>query len=471
MPRPNGSPARWCARAASVVLTLCAPMLGAQSVQHVDAARLDSIVHAHFDNKGLVGLAVGVMHDGKVVLAKGYGMANLERRVAVTPNTMFPIGSVTKQFTCGAVLMLEEEGKLRMTDRVSAYFPTLTRANDITLADLGGMTAGYRDYYPLDYVDREMRRDVSAQQIMDAYATRPLDFDPGTRWSYSNTNFTILGAITEKVSGQSLGAFLSTRIFAPLGMTHTSFDAPTNGAPTATGYRSWALAEPSPSTPEGKGWTGAAGAIWSTPADLLTWDLALVTGKVIGPASYRALATPRRLTDGRSTGYGCGESITETGPAIMLSHGGAVSGSVTSNVVLPASRSAVVLLANSEISLGALSNALVTTLLPQADVPKIAGLAAQDALRAYLTQLAAGRVDRATLSDDFNAELTPALERAAAASIAARGGIRNVTIVGLRERGGMEVASFQLMVGKTAAVGTMYRAPNGRIEQVLFTQR
>ncbi|HEX3866704.1 MAG TPA: serine hydrolase domain-containing protein [Gemmatimonadaceae bacterium] len=461
-----------CARrlAPASALIMLATAARAQ-VSPIDPAVLDSIVHAHFDGKGIVGLAVGVMQNGRVVLAKGYGQASLERSTPVTPTTAFPIGSVTKQFTCSTVLLLAEAGKLSMTDRVSKYFPKLTRASEVTLADLGGMTAGYRDYYPLDFVDREMLKDVTEQDIVQEYATRPLDFDPGTRWSYSNTNFAILGAIAEQVSGQSLGALMSEKIFRRLGMTHTSFDPPTNGAAMATGYRSWALAAPTPAQPEGKGWTGAAGAIWSTPTDLLAWDLALVTGKAIGPASYKALTTPRRLKDGRSTGYGCGESITETGAAIMFSHGGAVSGSVTSNAVLPGTRSAVVLLANSETGLGALSNALVAKLLPQTDLPKIAGLSANDVLTAYLMQLAAGKVDRSTLSDDFNAHLTPALEQAAAASIKSLGGISNVQVVNRAERGGMEVAAFRMTVGKTPANGTMYRSPDGKIQQVLFTRQ
>lgn len=461
--------ARQLARVSAFVLV--AATAQAQAASSTDPAVFDSIVHAHFDGKGIVGLAVGVMRDGRVILAKGYGLASVARNIPVTPTTAFPIGSVTKQFTCSTVLLLAEAGKLRMTDPVAKYFPKLTRAGEVTLADLGGMTAGYRDYYPLDYVDREMLKDVTEQDILREYATRPLDFDPGTRWSYSNTNFAILGAIAEQVSGQSLGTLMSQRLFGRLGMTHTSFDPPTNGAAMATGYRSWALAAPTPAQREGKGWTGAAGAIWSTPTDLLAWDLALVTGKAIGPASYTALTTPRRLKDGRSTGYGCGEGITETGPAIMFSHGGAVSGSVTSNVVLPGTRSAVVLLANSETGLGALSNALVAKLLPQTDLPTIAGPPASDALTAYLTQLAAGKVDRSKLSDDFNAQLTPALEKAAAASIASLGGISNVQVVNRAERGGMEVAAFRMMVGKTPANGTMYRSPDGKIQQVLFTRQ
>jgi D-alanyl-D-alanine carboxypeptidase len=457
--------------AAIAVLWLSAAHLAAQTAPPVTAAELDSIVQANIAGKEIVGLSVGVMQDGKLVLAKGYGMASLATRTPVTPSTMFPIGSVTKQFTCSAALLLAEDGRLRMSDRVSQYFPSLTRASEISLLDLGQHVSGYRDYYPLDYVDREMQKDVTADAIIEEYATRPLDFDPGTRWSYSNTNFTILGAVVERVSGRSFGTFLADRIFTPLGMSHTSFDPPTGGAAIATGYSYWALNDPTPAQPEAKGWTGGAGAIWSTPTDLLAWDLALVTGKVLSPASYSMLTTARRLADGRSTGYGCGEGIDDRGQAIVLSHGGAVSGSVTQNTVLPATRSAVVLLANSETGLGAISRALVAKLVPQVDVPKIAGLGALEAAKAYLSQLATGKVDRSTLSDDFSAHLTPEREQAAAASLSRLGPITDVEVVGGSERGGMEVVGLRFQVGKVPASGSMYRTPDGKIQQVLFGRR
>jgi CubicO group peptidase (beta-lactamase class C family) len=264
---------------------------------------------------------------------------------------------------------------------------------------------------------------------------------------------------------------LAERVFTVVGMRHTSFDPPTNGSAIVTGYTSWALDEPTPAQPEGKGWTGAAGAIWSTPTDLLAWDLALVTGKVLSPASYATLTTARRLKDGRSTGYGCGDGVNDRGAAIMLTHGGAVSGSVAQNTVLPALRSAVVLLANSETALGGLSNAIVAKLLPQVDVPKIAGLTALDAAKTYLSQLAAGKVNRSTLGADFNAHLTPEKERAAVASLSRLGAITNVQIATTAERGGMEVAGIRFIVGKTAATGSMYRTPDGKIQQFLIIRQ
>ena len=457
----------------AAVAALLAPAAHAQSAPLINSSELDSLIRAMISDKGMVGLSVGVMQGGKVVFTKGYGVASAATAAPVTPTTMFPIGSVTKQFTCSAVLLLAEDKKLSMRDPVAKYFPKLTRAREITLLDLGQHVSGYRDYYPLDFVDREMQKDVTDDAIIEEYATRPLDFDPGTRWSYSNTNFTILGRVAERVSGETLGAFMARRIFGPLGMTHTSFDPPTSDAGRASmavGHSSWALNAPGPATPEAKGWTGPAGAVWSTPADLLSWDLALVSGKLLSPASYAMLTTARRLKDGRSTGYGCGDGVNDRGAAIILSHGGAVSGSVAVNTVLPASRSAVVLLANSEIGLGALNGAIVAKLLPQVDVPKIAGLSARDAATAYLAQLASGKVDRGTLGEDFSAFLTPEREQSAAQSLSKLGAITNVEIVRTAERGGMEVAVVRFSVGSVKANGSMYRSPDGKIQQFLITK-
>ena len=186
------------------------------SAQAVNAAQLDSIIRRAVADKHLVGLSVGVMQDGKIVLAKGYGVKTLGTTDSVTPRTMFAIGSVTKQFTCSALMILAEEKKLSLTDPVAKYFPKLTRAKDITLLDLGGHLSGYRDYYPLDFVDNEMQKPATADAIIDEYATRPLDFEPRSRYSYSNTGFLILGRVIEKASGQPFGEFITKRLFTPL---------------------------------------------------------------------------------------------------------------------------------------------------------------------------------------------------------------------------------------------------------------
>ncbi len=438
----------------------------AASVPPVNVAQLDSIIRATLISKHLIGLNVGVAQNGKIVLAKGYGLRALGGHDSVSAETMFAIGSVTKQFTCSLTLLLAQDGKLSMQDPVAKYFPNLTRASDISLLELGQHVSGYRDYYPLDFVDREMQHDQTQDSIIAEYATRPLDFDPGTRWSYSNTNFLILGRVIEKVSGQSYSSNLTQRILTPVGMQHTQFE-PTRGGPNmASGYTTFAFGPPFPALPEGRGWAGTAGAIWSTPTDLLTWDLAVIGGKVLSADSYAILTTPRRLADGRSTGYGCGDGVNDRGQAVVLEHGGAVSGFVAENIVVPATRSAIVMLANTDFgSLDSLGRVILDKLLPHPDVPTVTGPTAQVAAQTFLTGLQQGRVDRSTLGDDYSAFLRPELVAQARKSLRP---ISGVEVRRLSERGGMEVASVRFKMGSAVGDALMYRTPDGKIQEVLF---
>jgi D-alanyl-D-alanine carboxypeptidase len=454
---------------ASPVTQTTAPSVATPAL---NVAEIDSLIQRVVASKQLVGLSVGVMQDGKVVLAKGYGFRSLDPKLPVTPATMFGIGSVTKQFTCSAALLLEQQGKLSMRDPVAKYFPSATRAKDITLLELGQHVSGYRDYYPLDFVVREMAKPEPTDTVIARYATRPLDFEPGSRWSYSNTNFLILGKAVEAAAGQPIGTFLKERIFTPVGMSRTSFDRTPNDSNTALGYTSYALASPTLAAPEAQGWIGAAGAIWSTPTDLLAWDLALIEGKVLSPASFAKLTTPRELTDGRMTTYGCGLGVQKTGDALIYAHGGGIAGIVTQNLMIPATRSAIVTLANADFAAtGEITSALIAKLTPHVDVPKVAGLPALEAAKAFLTSIEQGKVDRSMLGDDFNALLTDAQIAKDRASLAAHGKVSDVVVRRTVERGGMEVAIVEYKIGTTAARTSMYRTPDGKIQQFLINRQ
>lgn len=458
--------------AAPETIPVVQPPVATAMVPAINVDEVDSLIQRVVTSKRLVGLSVGVMQDGKVVLAKGYGYRSLDPKLPVTPTTMFGIGSVTKQFTCSSALLLEQEGKLSMNDPVAKYFPSATRAKDITLLELGQHVSGYRDYYPLDFVVREMARPEPTDTVIARYATRPLDFEPGSRWSYSNTNFLILGKAVEAASGQAIGTFMKQRIFTPIGMSRTAFDRLPNDTNTASGYTSYALADPTPVAPEAQGWIGAAGAIWSTPTDLLAWDLALIDGKVLSPASFAKLTTPRTLTDGRMTTYGCGLGVQKTGDALIYSHGGGIAGIVTQNIVIPSTRSGIVTLANSDFAAtGEIASALIAKLTPHVDVPKIAGPSALDAAKGFLTSVEQGKVDRSTLGDDFNALLSDAHLAKDRASLAALGKVTDIVVRRTVERGGMEVALVEYRVGTTPARTSMYRSPDGKIQQFLINRQ
>src|SRR5690242_19223218 len=241
-----------------------------------DPKAIDAFLEAQVGANDYVGLSVAIVRDGKVVLAKGYGKRSLKPEAPVETGTMFAAGSVTKQFTAACVFLLAEDGKLSVRDPVAKWYPELTKAKEITLYDLMTHASGYTDYYPLDFVDRRMEKAIDPDQLLKEYAGTKLDFEPGRRWSYSNTGFVLLGRIVEKVSGKPFGEFLAERILKPLGMGHTVFD-PKDGQPAiAQGYTGFALGPPEPSKREAPGWIRAAGALYTTPSDLAKWDVALV---------------------------------------------------------------------------------------------------------------------------------------------------------------------------------------------------
>ena len=253
-----------------LVSSLLAGIVDRASGQIPDPAALDSLIATAAAEHHLIGVSVGVMVDGQVILARGYGVRSLESGDPVTPQTMLRIGSVSKQFTCAAALLLAQAKRLSLSDPVARYFPRLTRAREITLRELGGHLSGYLDYYPLDFVDRPMSQPRPVDSIIAGFAGLPLDFEPGTQYSYSNTGFLILGRVIEKVSGMPYDRFLERRVLLPLGLQHTRFD-PFPGAEPAAGYTAFALGAPGPAVRAGQGWLGGAGGLWSTPTDLLAW--------------------------------------------------------------------------------------------------------------------------------------------------------------------------------------------------------
>ncbi len=444
------------------------------SLASLAPADLDAFITRVVADQKAIGVTVGVMQDGKVIFNKGFGLASTGRNAPVTPTTLFAIGSVTKQFTCAVALQLEQEGKLSFDDRVSRYRADFGHANEITLRDLGNHVSGYRDYYPLDFVDRPMAKDIAEEDLLKAFTSKPLDFPPGTRYSYSNTGYLLLGQIASMVSRKPFEQLLQERIFTPLGMTQTRFE-PTRGAPgLAEGYTQFGLGPSELSIPEGKGWIGAAGGIWSTPEDLMKWDLALMDGKLLNAKSWKMMTSPRELTGGRSSAYGCGQQLRDRGPALVLLHSGGVSGFGARNAMIPSSRSAVVAIANADYSGGVLDtiqDAVLAKLMPAANAPKIAGPPAMEMALDLLRQIRAGAVNRSLLSDEYNAFLTPQRLASMSKSLQDAGEISQVQFGSIGERGGLEVSTLRMMAGVTPISTLMYRAPDGKIEEFLFSRR
>ena len=201
------------------------------------------------------------------------------------------------------MLLLAQEGKLTLEDPVSKYLPQLTRAREVTLRMLLSHTSGYQDYWPEDYVMTSMMVPTTAQHILDVWAEKPLDFDPGTQWQYSNTNFVIAGRIVEQISGMPLIDFLQKRIFVPLNMVDVyNADASRLPATDPVGYERYALGPPRPSPQEGAGWMFAAGELAMPAHDLALWDISMMNRALLSAASYSQMFTPVLLKSGKDSG-------------------------------------------------------------------------------------------------------------------------------------------------------------------------
>ena len=262
-------------RAMRIKITLAALLLAlplaAQSPADIDKAVDDILAKS-----GAPSASVAVVKDDKIAYVHAYGLARLDPPLSATPQMRYSIGSISKQFTAAAVLMLAEEGKLSLDDRVVRWLPELSRAKDVTIRQLLSMTSGYQDFWPQDYVMPMMLEPVTADTIARTWGAKALDFEPGTKWQYSNTNYVLAGMIVERVAGMPLLDLLQKRVFGPLQMTTvTNTDLGPLGEGEPTRYLRYALGPLRVAPKEGRGWMFAAGELAMTAHDLALWDISI----------------------------------------------------------------------------------------------------------------------------------------------------------------------------------------------------
>jgi CubicO group peptidase (beta-lactamase class C family) len=438
-----------------------------------DTARaVDAIVAKALSGSVTPSVSIAIVKDGKLAYAQAYGAAQLAPEMTATPAMRYKIASNSKQITAAAILLLAEEHKLALDDKVARFFPKLTRAKDVSLRQLLSHTSGYQDYYAIDYLPPGMQRDTTAQAILDTYAMKPLDFEPGTLWQYSNTNYLILGKIVEKVSGQTLSAFLRKRIFNKLGMDSAIDVTDEALAPSdAHGYTHYALGPVRPVAPEGKGWMWAMGELAMTASDLAKWDIALMDGTILRPASLKALGTATSLSNGASSGYGLGVSVSmlENGHR-RWRHTGGASGFLSINTTYPDDRMAITVLSNGEGTAQREIAASIEELLltKGADAGYETSLAHT---RQLLASLQTGVVDRAMLTDDLSGYFSSAVLADFGASLSPLGQVDTIEQTQFEDRGGMAYRVYTVkMANKTTLKIAAYIKADGRFDQYLVSK-
>jgi len=322
------------------------------------AAKLDSVVAGYARNRNFIG-AVLVAKGGKILLEKGYGMANIELDVPNKPETKFRLGSITKQFTSTAILQLNEQGKLAFTDAACKYLDNCPEAwKPVTIHHLLTHTSGIPSYTAMKEfpTPKFMRQPLSAVEVVMLTKDKPLDFEPGTKYAYDNTGYVLLGVIIEKASGEKYSDYLKKHVFEPLDMQDSGFDVTRTVLKNrASGY------SPGPGGLVNADYLDmslphAAGSLYSTARDLYRWDRSLYTEKVMSKASKDAAWTPVK------NDYGFGWAVKKLHGRSQQGHGGGINGFSTMITRFPDDDAVVIVLSNNQAApTGIIANALSGT--------------------------------------------------------------------------------------------------------------
>ncbi|HET7433888.1 MAG TPA: serine hydrolase domain-containing protein [Thermoanaerobaculia bacterium] len=361
------------------VLTFTALAACAQTTQDLDA------IAARYYKPDGPGAAVLVIKDGRTLLRKGYGLADLELRVPVTPDNIFRIGSLTKQFTTVAILQQVQRGNIKLDDAITKYLPNApVRGKTVTIEHLLTHTSGIPSYTDQPKFWETMREDRKPEELLAIAKDVPPDFDPGTSWHYDNSGYILLGMLLEKVTGTPYADYMRKQVFEPAGLKHTDYDVNDKVIVNrAHGYSrshgEWINAPYiSMTTPY------AAGALISTVDDLARWNDALAEGKLVDPKLLARAQTSYRLSDGTMTGYGYGWGMRTYEGHRIVEHGGGINGFQSYALAMPDDHIYVVVLANANRSPQPswIAQLLATTAVGKPYAPKLVALSS-DVLDRY----------------------------------------------------------------------------------------
>jgi D-alanyl-D-alanine carboxypeptidase len=446
-------------------LLLCPAARAQQSLAPALRARIDTAATTVLTRTGVPSASIAIVRGGELAYANAYGLAQLAPPRPALPSMRYAIGSISKEFTAAAILLLQERGALSIDDPGGKWLENLGPAAGASVRSLLSHTSGIRDFWPQDYDPPDMLKPVSPAQIVARWANQPLDFPTGTAWQYSNTGYTVAGLIAERAAHQGLFAQLHERIFAPLHMDSAyDFDAAPLPAQDATGYTRYALGPPHPAAKEGRGWLFAAGELAMTASDLARWDIALIGRGVLNESSQRELTREVQLANGAGTEYALGLRVQLQSGHRLLSHGGEVGGFTAQNLVYPEDRIAIVVLTNQDAANAAEGIAEdVAKLLLVADSPKDA--AAVAAAEQLFLGLQHGQIDPALLTANARSYFTPEALEDFRRSLSALGKPAEFKLQRSSLRGGLITRVYEITFARTTLLAVVRSEPGGLIEQ------
>ena len=386
------------------------PMITPQMTLHIDSAVSAALTRQH-----VAAVSLAIVENGEVVYAKGYGVRDIDSGARADEQTIYPIGSNTKQFTAAAILLLQERGRLNIEDPVAKYVPDAPHGNEITVAQLLGQVSGLPDYTQTPEFGKYSSKEVTPNEMLATVRDAPLAFKPGTNWQYSNTNYLLLSMIVVAASGQPYQTFMLDNILRPLNLSTATFDTNTTTFPDeARGYTAFAMGALHGAPRTDYSWFQGAGDLMMSAVDLAKWDIALDSGSVVSPTSFNRMSTPKTLPDGTSTGYGYGLGAGNQflGHQIV-GHLGGFSGFISEDLTVPSDRVAVVLLSNSDtFNPVPIAHDILATIygqpLPHKPAKKLAETNAEvSQAHVWLQRALAGEIGKTNAAPDFMAWMMP----------------------------------------------------------------
>ncbi len=322
-----------------LILCICIGWLATAQISNDTILRrsVDSLLSTHF-RVDAPGCVVLIAKKGQVIYKKAFGSADLELNVAIRPDMIFRLGSITKQYTAVAILQLVEEGKISLQDSIQTFIKSFpSKGHTITVENLLTHTSGIIDYQKLDvHIPFSWRIDFPPKQIVDSLARHPLEFSPGTQFSYSNSNFFLLGYIIQIVSGMSYPEYMRRNIFAPIGLVNTYYDDANEIIPNRVrGYLMNDSGKYQNAEYVATSQAYSAGALMSNAEELFNWHQALYSGKLIKLGTLEKALTPFKLSDSTVTKYGYGWYINPTDGIKSIEHAGMIDGFRSNEIYLP----------------------------------------------------------------------------------------------------------------------------------------
>lgn len=458
------------ALAALLAFALFALPAAAVPLTPAEVAQVDTIVAKEMARTETPSVSIAIVRDGKIAFTKAYGKAS--ETLPATTVLPYQIASNSKQFTAMAMLMLEDEGKLSLDDPVAKYLSGITDGYKITLRQLLSHTSGLQDYWPQDYSFAAMAKPTTPEGIIDRWAKKPLDYEPGTKWQYSNTGFVVAGEIIAKVSGMPLMQYFEQRIFKPLGMTSAMSQDDAIGPKYPVGYGRAALGPVRPEPPAARGWLYAAAELAMTPTDLAKWDIARINRSLVPASDWQEQEKHVLLKEGSDTGYGLGVYQGQWNGHARVAHTGEAVGFLSANWVFPNDKVAIVTATNtwSGNADTAITNGVAKLLLGVKEDDGDKQAAAR--VRTVFDQLRGGTVDRTRLTDNANYYFTPQRIADFASSLGPMGLPLAIEPNGPPAlRGGFVIQGYTVKYANRTLNLSTFREPgdNGRIEQFLIT--